>query len=415
MGLNDTPRGERLHIALFGKRNAGKSSLVNALTGQELSIVSEVKGTTTDPVYKAMELLPLGPVMMVDTPGLDDEGELGKERVKRAKSVLNKTDIALVIADSKEFLEKRDLSFEKEILSLIEEKKLPCIFVWNKVDEVDEKELKEQLFELPEVIAGGSLVSAKDGKGIHELKERLSRLKPELDDKRPLVADLLSPMDVVVLVVPIDESAPKGRLILPQQQVIRDALEASAITVVTKETELKETLSSLGKKPRLVITDSQAFSVVDRDTPEDILLTSFSILFARYKGELKSLIRGAKAIENLKDGDTILMAEGCTHHRQCNDIGTVKIPNWLRQYTGKELKIETSSGTGFPENLEKYALVIHCGACMLHEKEMKYRIREAEDLGVPIVNYGVAIAYMKGILKRSLEPFKEELEELLYV
>lgn len=415
MGLNDTPKGERLHIAFFGKRNAGKSSLVNALTGQELSIVSDVKGTTTDPVYKAMELLPLGPVMVVDTPGLDDEGELGKERVKRAKSVLNKTDIALVVADSKEFLEKGDLSFEKEILSLIEEKKLPGIFVWNKVDEVSEKELKGRLSELPTEVSEGSLVSAKDGTGIHELKERLGRLKPELDDKRPLVADLLSPMDVVVLVVPIDESAPKGRLILPQQQVIRDALEASAITVVTKETELKETLSSLGKKPRLVITDSQAFSVVDRDTPEDILLTSFSILFARYKGELKSLIRGAKAIENLKDGDTILMAEGCTHHRQCNDIGTVKIPNWLKKYTGKELRFETSSGTGFPEKLDKYALIIHCGACMLHEREMKYRICEAEDLGVPIVNYGVAIAYMKGILKRSLEPFKEELEEFLYV
>lgn len=415
MGLNDTPKGERLHIAFFGKRNAGKSSLVNALTGQELSIVSDVKGTTTDPVYKAMELLPLGPVMMVDTPGLDDEGELGKERVKRAKSVLNKTDIALVVVDSKEFLEKDDLSFEKEILSLIEEKKLPGIFVWNKVDEVSERELEGRFSELPTAVSEGSLVSAKDGTGIHELKERLGRLKPELEEKQPLVADLLSPMDLVVLVVPIDESAPKGRLILPQQQVIRDALEASAITVVTKETELKETLSSLGKKPRLVITDSQAFSVVDRDTPEDILLTSFSILFARYKGELRSLIRGAKAIESLKDGDVILMAEGCTHHRQCNDIGTVKIPNWLKKYTGKELRFETSSGTGFPEKLDKYALIIHCGGCMLHEREMKYRIREAEDLGVPMVNYGVAIAYMKGILKRSLEPFKEELEEFLYV
>lgn len=415
MGLNDTPKGERLHIGFFGKRNAGKSSLVNALTGQELSIVSDIKGTTTDPVYKAMELLPLGPVMMVDTPGLDDEGELGKERVKRAKSVLNKTDIALVVVDSKEFLEKDDLSFEKEILSLIEEKKLPGIFVWNKVDEVSERELEGRFSELPTAVSEGSLVSAKDGTGIHELKERLGRLKPELEEKQPLVADLLSPMDLVVLVVPIDESAPKGRLILPQQQVIRDALEASAITVVTKETELKETLSSLGKKPRLVITDSQAFSVVDRDTPEDILLTSFSILFARYKGELRSLIRGAKAIESLKDGDVILMAEGCTHHRQCNDIGTVKIPNWLKKYTGKELRFETSSGTGFPEKLDKYALIIHCGGCMLHEREMKYRIREAEDLGVPMVNYGVAIAYMKGILKRSLEPFKEELEEFLYV
>lgn len=411
MGLNDTPKGERLHIAIFGRRNAGKSSLINALTGQELSIVSEIKGTTTDPVYKAMELLPLGPVIMVDTPGLDDEGELGQERIKRAKAVLNKTDIALVIGDVAEFVKQGDASFEAEILSLIEEKRLPCIFVWNKMDEIKEEALDAKIKSLkeglPKLMQEGSRVSAKHLAGIHPLKERLGSLAPELAKQRPLVADLLSPLDFVVLVVPIDESAPKGRLILPQQQVIREALEASAITVVTKETELKETLASLGKKPRLVITDSQAFSVVAKDTPEDILLTSFSILFARYKGELAQLIRGARAIDNLQDGDVVLMAEGCTHHRQCNDIGTVKLPNWLRKHTGKELHFETSSGSGFPEDLRNYALVVHCGACMLHEKEMKYRIRKAEDEGVPIVNYGVAIAYMKGILERSLTPFQE--------
>lgn len=415
MGLNDTPKGERLHIALFGRRNAGKSSLINALTGQELSIVSEVKGTTTDPVYKAMELLPLGPVMLVDTPGLDDEGSLGEERVKRAKSVLNKTDIALVVLDAAAFLEKEELAFEKEIIDVIEKKEIPYIFVWNKVDLTMEETLKQRISELPEKMAAGSLVSAKDGKGIYELKERIGSLMPETKVKKPLVADLLEPLDVVVLVVPIDESAPKGRLILPQQQVIREALEASAIVTVTKETQLKETLAALGKKPKLVITDSQAFAIVDRDTPADIPLTSFSILFARYKGELTELIKGAKAIENLKDGDVILMSEGCTHHRQCNDIGTVKIPNWLKTYTGKELVFETSCGAGFPEDLSRYALIIHCGGCTLTEKEMKFRIHEAADRQVPIVNYGVAIAYLKGILKRSLEPLKEELKELFYV
>ncbi len=413
MGLNDTPRGERLHIALFGRRNAGKSSLINALAGQELSIVSGIKGTTTDPVYKAMELLPLGPVMLIDTPGLDDEGELGKERIKRAKAVLNKADIALLVADAGEFLEKGELTEELALVSLIEEKKIPCIFVWNKTDLVKKEALAGKIKDLSKLLAEGSQVSAKEGKGILELKERLGGLLPELEEKRPLVADLLSPMDTVVLVVPIDESAPKGRLILPQQQVIREALEASAATVVVKETELRETLAGLGKKPKLVITDSQAFSVVDKDTPADILLTSFSILFARYKGELSRLVEGARAIEGLKDGDVILMAEGCTHHRQCNDIGTVKLPRWLVEYTGKKLVFETSSGVGFPEDLSKYALVVHCGACMLQEKEMKHRIRRALDSQVPMVNYGIAIAYMKGILKRSLEPFKEK--ELLYV
>ena len=415
MGLNDTPKGERIHIALFGKRNAGKSSLINALTGQETAIVSEIKGTTTDPVYKAMELLPLGPIMLVDTPGLDDEGELGKERVKRAKAVLDKTDIALIIVDASEFLEKEELSLENEIQAFIEKKALPCIFVWNKLDQVDENELKEKLSKLPVLQREGCLISSTDKRGIEALKEHLGQQLPKIEKKRPLVADLLSPMDLVVLVVPIDESAPKGRLILPQQQVIRDALEASAITVVTKETELKQTLESLERKPRLVITDSQAFAEVDKATPKEIPLTSFSILFARYKGELAPLIKGAKAIEALKDGDTILMAEGCTHHRQCNDIGTVKLPNWLRKYTGKELHFETSSGTDFPEDVRKYALVIHCGACMLQEKEMKHRICKALEQEVPIVNYGTAIAYMKGILERSLEPFKEELEEQSYV
>lgn len=409
MGLNDTPKGERLHIALFGRRNVGKSSLINAVTGQELSIVSEVKGTTTDPVYKAMELLPLGPVMFVDTPGLDDVGELGKERVKKAKSVLNKTDIALIVVDTGAFLEKKELGVEKEILKLAEEKEIACLWVWNKGDMVEEAALKQELYGMPETMAEGIVVSAKTGSGILELKERLGSLMPEKEKKQPLIADLLQPMDSLVLVVPIDESAPKGRLILPQQQVIREALEASAVITVTKETTLKETLAALKEKPKLVITDSQAFSSVAKDTPEDVLLTSFSILFARYKGELKTLTEGAKAIEQLKDGDIILMAEGCTHHRQCNDIGTVKIPNWLKRYTGKELIFETSSGTAFPEDLSRYALIIHCGACTLPEREMKFRIREAVDKKVPIVNYGIAIAYLKGILNRSLEPFTDEL------
>lgn len=397
MSLNQTPSGERLHIALFGRRNAGKSSLLNAITGQELSIVSEIKGTTTDPVYKAMELLPLGPVMFVDTPGLDDEGLLGEERTKKAKAVLNKTDLALVIADGA--LAEQDFSFEESILSLIKKKQIPSLIVMNKQDEWGERE--NQIERL-----GDICVSAKSGYHIHELKERIAEKIPEKDRAgKPLVADLLSAGDTAVLVVPIDSAAPKGRLILPQQQVIRDVLEAGATALVCRETELSAALSKLAAKPRIVITDSQAFASVAKDTPEDIPLTSFSILFARYKGDLEEQIRGILAVEELKDGDHILMAEGCTHHRQCGDIGTVKIPGWLKEHTGKELVFETSSGGGFPEELSRYAMVVHCGGCMLPPQEMAYRIGQAKESHIPIVNYGTLIAHLKGVLKRSIQPF----------
>lgn len=396
MGMNDTPKGERLHIALFGRRNAGKSSIINAITGQDLAIVSDVKGTTTDPVYKAMELLPLGPVMIVDTPGLDDEGELGAERIKKAKTVLNKTDIALVIADGLEAY--KDMSFEKEILSFIEKKGLPHLVILNKQDTWAKQE--EEIASL-----GDICVSALTGYHINELKEAIAKIVPAEDDKLQIVGDLINPGDFVVLVVPIDKAAPKGRLILPQQQTIRDILESDATAIVVKEYELRDTLQNLGKKPKLVITDSQVFAKVSADTPKDILLTSFSILFARYKGDLKTLVSGVRAVENLKDGDRILMAEGCTHHRQCDDIGTVKIPRWLLAHTGKKLIFETSSGGGFPEDLSKYSLIVHCGGCTLGKKEMAFRLAEAKDQNIPIVNYGILIAYMQGILKRSVEPF----------
>lgn len=396
MGMNDTPKGERLHIALFGRRNAGKSSIINAITGQDLAIVSDVKGTTTDPVYKAMELLPLGPVMIVDTPGLDDEGELGAERIKKAKTVLNKTDIALVIADGLEAY--KDMSFEKEILSFIEKKGIPHLVILNKQDTWAKQE--EEIASL-----GDICVSALTGYHINELKEAIAKIVPAEDDKLQIVGDLINPGDFVVLVVPIDKAAPKGRLILPQQQTIRDILESDATAIVVKEYELRDTLHNLGKKPKLVITDSQVFAKVSADTPKDILLTSFSILFARYKGDLKTLVSGVRAVENLKDGDRILMAEGCTHHRQCDDIGTVKIPRWLLAHTGKKLIFETSSGGGFPEDLSKYSLIVHCGGCTLGKKEMAFRLAEAKDQNIPIVNYGILIAYMQGILKRSVEPF----------
>lgn len=397
MSLNQTPGGERLHIALFGRRNAGKSSLLNAITGQELSIVSEIKGTTTDPVYKAMELLPLGPVMFVDTPGLDDEGLLGEERMKKAKAVLNKTDLALIIADGAQA--EKDFNFEKEILILVKKKQIPCLVVLNKQDEWEEQE--EQIKSL-----GDICVSAKSGYHIHELKEQIAEKIPAEDRAdKPLVSDLLSVGDTVVLVVPIDDAAPKGRLILPQQQVIRDVLEAGASAFVCRDTELSDTLSALVKKPQLVITDSQAFASVAKDTPEDIPLTSFSILFSRYKGDLEEQIRGIRAVEALQDGDRILMAEGCTHHRQCGDIGTVKIPGWLQEHTGKKLIFETSSGGGFPEELSGYAMVVHCGGCMLPPREMVHRIEQAKEQQVPIVNYGTLIAHLKGVLKRSIQPF----------
>lgn len=395
--MNETPKGERIHIALFGRRNVGKSSLINAITGQDLAIVSDVKGTTTDPVYKAMEILPLGPVMLVDTPGLDDEGTLGEERIRKARSVLNKTDLALIVADGREA--STDFSFEKTILELTKKKNIPAIIVLNKQDEwiSEEDQIKKY---------GDICVSSKTGYHIHELKEMMTKQLPVEDQTGKIVGDLLSPGDFVVLVVPIDSAAPKGRLILPQQQVIRDVLESGATAVVCRDTELSDTLARLGEKPRLVITDSQAFASVSKDTPEDIPLTSFSILFSRYKGDLETQLQGVRTLEELEDGDTILMAEGCTHHRQCDDIGTVKLPRWIQEYTGKKLQFETSSGGGFPEDLSKYKMVVHCGGCTLSKKEMAFRIAEAKDQNVPIVNYGTLIAGLKGVLERSIAPFR---------
>lgn len=392
MGMNDTPAGERVHIGFFGRRNAGKSSLLNAVTGQELSVVSEVCGTTTDPVYKAMELLPLGPVMLIDTPGYDDEGALGEQRVKKTRQVLEKTDIAVLVVDAMEGMTACD----EELISIFKEREISYIVVYNKSDITD--------FRNDNVI----YTSAATGAGVHELKEKLAAMLPDREERR-LVGDLVNPMDIVVLVVPIDSAAPKGRLILPQQQTIRDLLEAGAIPVVVREKELKEALSKLSEKPVLVITDSQAFEEVAAIVPEDIPLTSFSILMARYKGFLKMAAEGVRAIDGLKDGDHVLIAEGCTHHRQCDDIGTVKIPRFLKKYTGKDIVVETASGTGFPEDLTPYALVIHCGGCMLNEREVLRRMRFAKRQGVPVTNYGIAIAQMKGILARSVAPVAETL------
>lgn len=398
MSLQNTPRSNRVHIALFGRRNAGKSSVINALTGQEIAIVSEVKGTTTDPVYKAMEILPLGPVVIIDTAGLDDFGDLGELRRKKSLEVLNKADIALLVIDGPTGLTDED----REILSLIEKKKIPGLIVVNKID-LEEKEADvDAPFEVLRV-------SAKTGVGIDSLKLALTRAQPEETMDHPIVADLLAPGDVVVLVTPIDSAAPKGRLILPQQQTVRDILEADAISIVTKETELKATLAALAKPPKMVITDSQAFGRVSAETPEEIPLTSFSILFARHKGDLEALVRGVKAVESLEDGDRVLISEGCTHHRQADDIGTVKIPRWLKEHTGKELILEHTAGIQFDEHLDPYSLVIHCGGCMLNNRAMQYRIETSEFHGVPIVNYGVFIADVHGILERALAPFPEAL------
>lgn len=413
MGLNSTPAAQRVHIGIFGRRNAGKSSLINALTGQDLAIVSEKKGTTTDPVLKAMELLPLGPVVMIDTPGLDDEGELGKLRVQKAYQVLNKTDIALLVVDGAVGMTEDDA----KILERIREKEIPYLVVFNKSDLllddsgsfIKDENVENHLAELG--IGGKDLlwVSAFDKAQIHELRERIARLVPSGESERHIVRDLVSPLDFVVLVVPIDKAAPKGRLILPQQQTIRDLLEAGAVSVVVRETELAKTLKKLENPPSLVITDSQAFKTVARIVPENIPLTSFSILFARYKGNLDTLVKGARFIDSLMDDDTVLISEGCTHHRQCDDIGTVKLPNWLKKYMGKELNFEFTSGTEFPLELDKYRLIIHCGGCTLNEREMKYRMKCAEDAGLPMTNYGTAIAYMNGILERSLEVFEKAL------
>ena len=403
MSLQDTPRGERVHIALFGRRNAGKSSLINALTGQQISIVSEIAGTTTDPVFKAMELLPIGPCVMIDTPGLDDEGLLGQLRVERARAVLEKTDLAIVASDCQS--EVGD--FERDILTQIKARKIPAVLVLNKSDlAVDTAALSarakalEKELNIPVTIASGIT-----GEGIEALKHALILALPDHQTDDFIVRDLLSPSDVVVLVVPVDSAAPKGRLILPQQQTIRDILEAKAISVVAQDAELPAVLSSLKNKPRLVITDSQAFESVSRNTPRDVPLTSFSILFARYKGDLPEFVKGARAIDSLEDGDRVLIAEGCTHHRQCDDIGTVKLPRWILKHTGKKIEFSTCSGGTFPSDLSPYKMVVHCGACMLNRREVHFRIAEAVNAGVPIANYGVLIAYMQGILDRVLEPF----------
>lgn len=392
MALNQTPAAQRIHIGFFGRRNAGKSSLLNAVTGQELAVVSEVKGTTTDPVYKTMELLPLGPVMMIDTPGIDDEGELGRLRVKKSRQVLNKTDIAVLVVDATvgETLQDR------EMIILFQEKKVPYLVVYHKSDLLTGEKKQEKVL----------YASSKTGDGIEELKNQIAALYPE-EEEKDLLEGLVKPGDLAVLVTPIDKAAPKGRLILPQQQTIRALLDHGCISVVVRETELEKTLENLGQKPSLVITDSQAFGMVSAIVPEDILLTSFSILFARYKGNLAQAVAGVRALDHLQDKDRVLISEGCTHHRQCNDIGTVKLPGWIRKYTGKEPEFSYTSGTGFEEDLTRFRLIVHCGACMLNEREMKYRLACAEDQRVDMTNYGILIAHVHGILKRSLAPFPD--------
>jgi [FeFe] hydrogenase H-cluster maturation GTPase HydF len=409
MGLNNTPSSERIHIGFFGRRNAGKSSIVNAVTGQELAVVSEIKGTTTDPVQKAMELLPMGPAVIIDTPGIDDSGELGELRIRKTRQVLNKTDVAVLVVDGTAGISEA----ERQLAGLFQEKEIPFAVAMNKAD-LCVGELSESLQQIGSALGGEAVlaVSAKTGYQIQELKDKIAGLAVRREPDRRIVGDLIQPLDFVVLVTPIDDAAPKGRLILPQQQTIRDILESDAVAIVVKEWQLKETLRQLGKKLALVITDSQAFAKVHADTPKDVPLTSFSILFARYKGDLKVAVQGAAAIEGLQDGDKVLISEGCTHHRQCGDIGSVKIPHWLAGYTHKKLEIALTSGTEFPEDLSGYKLIIHCGGCMLNEREMKYRLKCAKDQGVPMTNYGIAIAYLQGILRRSIELFSDILAEL---
>jgi len=427
MSLNETPRGVRIHLALFGLRNAGKSSVINAITGQETAIVSEVKGTTTDPVFKTMEILPIGPCVIIDTAGIDDVGELGELRLKKTLEVLDITDVALLVVDIKVGISNDD----RVIMDRFKEKKKPLIVVLNKMDtlengnknkneeedeiEVEDREIRASSLQ-EELNTPVVAVSALKKQGIKELKNAIISVIPEAEDKFKIVGDLINPGDFVVLVTPIDKAAPKGRLILPQQQTIRDILESDAMAVVTKEYELRETLNNLVNKPKLVITDSQVFLKVAADTPKDVLMTSFSILFARQKGDLTEFIKGAKAIETLKDGDKVLIAEGCTHHRQSDDIGSVKIPRWIRQRTGKQIEFEFSAGITFTEDVKKYALIVHCGACMMNRTGMLSRVERAKDLKVPIVNFGILIAYIQGLLPRALEPFplaKMILEEEL--
>lgn len=401
MQMNQTPSSERVHIGFFGRRNAGKSSVLNAVTGQDLAVVSDVKGTTTDPVQKSMELLPLGPVVVIDTPGIDDEGELGALRVKKSYQVLNKSDAAVLVVDASLGLCEEDFAF----IEHIQKKQIPYAVAFNKSDLAPSASLAKDLQYLKEHQIDFVSVSTADLSGIDTLKEKIATLAKTEDTKLRIVADLIHPSDFVVLVVPIDKAAPKGRLILPQQQTIRDILEADATAIVVKEYELRDTLAHLGKKPRLVITDSQVFAKVSADTPADIMLTSFSILFARYKGNLPALVKGVTALEQIEDGDKILVSEGCTHHRQCDDIGSVKLPRWIRQYTGKEPEFVFSSGTEFPADLSPYKMIVHCGGCMLNAREMKYRLACAKDQNIPMTNYGILIAYIQGILKRRVEPF----------
>lgn len=431
MGMNETPSADRVHIGFFGKRNAGKSSIVNKVTGQELAVVSDVKGTTTDPVSKAMELLPMGPVVIIDTPGIDDEGHLGELRVRKAKQVLNRVDVAVLVVDAT----VGKTSVDEELIHIFKEKEIPYLVVYNKADllktkdgnrlspdnnlnrnthadAVKDSSVSQKQDHEAQNTEQSIYVSAATGQNIYELKEKIASLAVTDDLKLHLVGDLLESSDFVILVVPIDKAAPKGRLILPQQQTIRDVLEAGAAAIVIKEDELSNTLENLGKKPKLVITDSQVFARVNEETPEDIWLTSFSILFARFKGNLKTAAAGAAALDRLKDGDKILISEGCTHHRQCDDIGTVKLPRWIRNYTGKELEFEYSSGRDFPEDVTKYSMIVHCGGCMLNEREMRYRQKCALDQEIPITNYGIAIAYMQGILKRCVEMFPDVRKEL---
>ncbi len=399
MSLNETVSAERVHIGFFGMRNAGKSSLVNAVTGQKLSLVSNVLGTTTDPVKKAMEILPLGPVVIIDTPGIDDEGDLGKQRVLRAKQVLEQTDIAILVVDGVKGICDND----RQIIELFKQKKLPYIIAYNKSD---------LLNQMPAVSENEIYVSAEKNINIYELKQKIASLSKTAENDKKILADIVDKNDTVVLVIPIDSSAPKGRLILPQQQTIRELLDIGATVVATRETELEKTLDSLKSLPKLVITDSQAFGVVSKIVPKQVLLTSFSILFARYKGDLNTVVSGAAMLDKLKNGDKVLISEGCTHHRQCNDIGTVKLPDWIRNYTKKDIEFSFTSGGEFPENTQDYALVVHCGGCMLNEKEMKSRLLRCVANSTPVTNYGIAIAQMHGILKRSVEPFPQILELL---
>lgn len=399
MSLNDTPSGERIHIGFFGRRNAGKSSLVNKITNQDLAVVSDTKGTTTDPVTKAMELLPLGPVVIIDTPGFDDEGELGEKRISKTRLILNRVDVAVLVVDLVEGMGKT----EEQLIKLFDEKLIPYIIAFNKAD------LRETI---PAVKANEIYVSSLTGKNIDELKEMIGRLGAHKQEVAPLISDLISAGDTVILVIPIDASAPKGRIILPQQQVLREILDSNATAYITQVEELAGVIANLKSRPKLVVTDSQAFGRVSKIVPEDILLTSFSILLARHKGFLRSAVRGVRAIDSLADGDKVLISEGCTHHRQCEDIGTYKIPKWLGEYTGAKVTIDTTSGLSFADDLSGYKMIIHCGACMLNDREVMYRAKCAEDAGIPMTNYGIAIAHMHGILRRSLGVFPDILGEL---